>query len=294
MFFDISAGEYRARVTREGAGLASLTRAGRNLVLPHDPAEKPAGYNGRVLIPWPNRIAGGTYVFEGRRLNVPINEPERNAALHGLQCWNDWELVKQDQRSVQLRVFTGPVDGYPFELETSVRYTLDPLLGLRIEIVSRNVGSGATPYGTGTHAYLTCDGASIDDCVLTAPASQVATVDRDLTPTGLAPVDGTHFDLREGRALKSVFLDHAFTGLALEPESKTWEVSLKDTLTGMRVALICDEPWLQLFTAEPQDRRGVAVEPMTCPPNAFNTGEDLAVLAPGETHTHRLRIFESA
>lgn len=293
MFFEISAGKYKATVTAEGAGLASFTHDGRNLILPHDPGEQPSGFNGRVLVPWPNRIAGGTYVFEGRLLSVPINEPDRNAALHGLQCWNDWELVKEDGHSVQLRVLTGPTDGYPFKLETRIRYSLDALLGLHIEISSSNVGEDPAPYGTGTHAYLTCDGASIDQCVLTVPASEVAMTDQNLIPTGLAPVDDTQFDLREGRVLKGVSLDHAFTGIQLEPDSKTWQVSLKDTESGMIVALTSDEPWLQIFTAEPQDRRGVAVEPMTCPPNAFNTGQDLVVLAPGMTHTHWLRIFET-
>jgi aldose 1-epimerase len=36
---------------------------------------------------------------------------------------------------------------------------------------------------------------------------------------------------------------------------------------------------------EPADhRRGLAVEPMTCPPDAFTSGVDLVHLGPGESH----------
>ena len=48
--------------------------------------------------------------------------------------------------------------------------------------------------------------------------------------------------------------------------------------------------WLQVFTGDPlapdRRRKAVAVEPMTCPPNAFVTGDDLLVLQPGDTVTH--------
>ncbi|HWU31187.1 MAG TPA: galactose mutarotase, partial [Microbacterium sp.] len=48
-------------------------------------------------------------------------------------------------------------------------------------------------------------------------------------------------------------------------------------------------PWVQVHTADLPDpaasRRGLAVEPMTCPPDAFNSGTDLIVLEPGAAHT---------
>ena len=294
MFFDISAGDYSATVTREGAGLASLTHRRRDLVLPHDPLQSPVGFNGRVLIPWPNRIAGGTYTFQGETHHLPVTEPDRNTALHGLQCWTNWELVRQEDDSVELRTLTGPVPGYPFRLSTSVVYELGADRGLSVTIATRNIGEEPAPYGTGTHSYLTCDGAPIERCVLRVPASEVALTDDSLIPIGLKSAIGTEFDLRDGVLLDGVSLDDAFTGLQLEPDSKTWQVWLEDTKTRMKVVLECDEPWLQLFTAEPQGRRGVAVEPMTCPPNAFNSGEDLVVFLPEEDHVSSLRIFEAS
>ena len=57
---------------------------------------------------------------------------------------------------------------------------------------------------------------------------------------------------------------------------------------GRVVTLWVDEgyPYLMLFTGDPLpdvDRRALAVEPMTCPPNAFRTGESLIRLAPGQS-----------
>ncbi len=51
--------------------------------------------------------------------------------------------------------------------------------------------------------------------------------------------------------------------------------------------------YLQLFTGDPLpdvDRRSLAVEPMTCPPNAFRTGESLIRLEPGGAFTGRWGI----
>jgi aldose 1-epimerase len=48
-----------------------------------------------------------------------------------------------------------------------------------------------------------------------------------------------------------------------------------------------DYRYLQVFTGDTlrpeRQRRGLAIEPMTSPPNAFRTGTDLVVLQPGQT-----------
>jgi aldose 1-epimerase len=60
--------------------------------------------------------------------------------------------------------------------------------------------------------------------------------------------------------------------------------------TGRLVTLWADASayqWLQVFTGDSlplASRRtsGIAVEPMTCPPDAFSSGDDLLVLEPGQ------------
>ena len=284
MATEIRAGKYSATIVSEGAGLASLTYAGHDLVLPHDPAEKPIGYNGKVLIPWPNRITNGQYVWEGETLNLEVNEPETGASLHGLSCWVDWEITEQAASSVTLRTRIAPSSGYPFQLETSVVYSLDENAGLSISVRTTNLGEVPAPYGTSVHPYLTV-GAPLDECVISVPANTVLEVDADLSPTGSVDVSDTPLDLRGAVSMAGRAVDHAFTGLP----SGRWAVRLTTPATGQAVEMMASERWVQVYSAENQERRGVAVEPMTCPPNAFNSRTDLIILEPGQT-----TVFETS
>jgi aldose 1-epimerase len=75
-------------------------------------------------------------------------------------------------------------------------------------------------------------------------------------------------------------------------------VELRDPGSGRGLTLWVDEtyPYLMLFTGDPLpdvDRRSLAVEPMTCPPNAFRTGESLIRLEPGGSFTSTWGITPS-
>ncbi|MFZ1382465.1 MAG: aldose-1-epimerase [Scrofimicrobium sp.] len=284
----IKSGGYEAVVVNEGAGLAALTHDGRDLILSYDLDERPAGFNGKVLIPWPNRIKDAVYRFNGHEYTVEMTEPARNCALHGLKCWDEWDTVAVTNDSVTLKTITEPTSGYPFRLETVVTYRLSADSGIDIEVTTTNIGDSPAPYGTGTHCYLTCDGGLADECVLTLPAADVLTVDQNLIPVGRASVQSERLDFEEGSLIGQTQIDHAFTSLP----SGEWSVTLSHPGSGMTIALSSDEDWVQVFSGDNQGRRGVAVEPMTCAPNAFNSGEGLVVLAQGESNTHRLSISE--
>jgi len=287
----ITDGLYEATIVHEGAGLARLQKEGRNLVVPHALDFRPTKtFQGKVLVPWPNRIRNATYEYRGTSYKLDMNEPERNSALHGLKLWDVWEKTSSSANEVTLRATTGPISGYPFELQTTVTYHLDAEQGLLISIETSNIGDSTAPYGTGTHAYLTCDGQLANDSVLTVPADQVLTVDENLAPVSRENVKVQGLDYRQGKLIGETMIDHAFTAL---PEGQ-WKVTLASANTGMSVSLASDEPWVQIFSGDNMNRAGVAVEPMTCPPNAFNSGEDLIELEPGNTHVHQLRIQETA
>lgn len=287
----IKDGQYEAIIVTEGAGLAELTKSGRNITVPHAVDTRPTKtFQGKVLIPWPNRIRDAQYTYEGATYTLDMNEPERHCALHGLKIWDEWEIVSSAPNSVTLETTTGPTTGYPFRLHTTVSYTVDAAEGLYITVKSANIGDDAAPYGTGTHSYLTCDGELANNCVLTVPAGLVLTVDEDLAPLAKEKVDDQGLDYRQGELIGETMIDHAFTEVPKAP----WSVTLTSPNTGMTVALESDEAWVQIFSGDNMHRAGVAVEPMTCPPNAFNSGEDLIVLEPHASHTHQLRIYEAA
>lgn len=283
------AGDYKATVASVGAGLVSLTFQGQDIVLPFPGHEMPPAYAGKVLMPWPNRVAGGAYTFAGQRYELPVNEASTGSALHGLALWNAWQVERRSDSEVALTHLLHGEPGYPFQLALSARYALDAGTGLQVELQTVNCGTAAAPYGCGSHPYITVGGEDVDNCELSFRAGKVLLTDHKLQPTGLLDTAGTDFDFSEARMLASQSLDHAFTDL---PRGD-WNVTLRNPalkLSAVVEASGSDAPWLQLYSGELRGRKGLAVEPMTCPPDAFNSGQDLAVLEPGQSHSLAFRV----
>ncbi|WP_163167056.1 aldose-1-epimerase [Arthrobacter sp. Alg241-R88] len=285
----LEAGDYKATVTSVGAGLVSLSFQGHDIVLPFPGCELPPAYAGKVLMPWPNRVAGGAYTFAGQRYELPVNEASTGSALHGLALWNAWQVARRSESEVALSHLLHGEPGYPFQLALSVRYALDAGTGLQVELQAVNCGTAVAPYGCGSHPYITVGGEDVDNCELSFRAGKVLLTDHKLQPAGLLDTEGTDFEFSEARMLGSQSLDHAFTDL---PRGD-WNVTLHSpalNLSAVVEASGTDAPWLQLYSGELRGRKGLAVEPMTCPPDAFNSGQDLAALEPGESHSLAFRI----
>ncbi|MFI6483590.1 aldose 1-epimerase family protein [Nonomuraea sp. NPDC050663] len=286
--FTITAGPYRAVVTESGASLRELTWQGLPLVLPHDADEVAPAALGQLLIPWPNRIDRGRYVWDGEPYQLDVSEPARDCAIHGLARWQRWTADEHGPGLLRMGCVLLGTPGYPFVLALRADYTLDADEGLTIRVTATNRGSRAAPYGHGAHPYLTV-GRPIDECTVRLPAAEHLPVDDRMIPSGgTLPVDGTDYDLRAGRVLGAQSIDLAFTRLERDSGGRAW---VRLSGGGRTTSLWLDEahPWLEVYTADdvPADRRrmGLGAEPMTCPPNAFATGVDLVRLAPGDSFT---------
>ncbi len=286
--YEISADEYRATVTELGAGLRELTYGRQPLITSYDPDQLPPGAAGQLLAPWPNRIAHGRYVFAGSSYQLDLSEPEQANAIHGLTRWASWAPVQHEPDRVLLTHVLHGRPGYPFCLELDAQYRVGAD-GLAVTITARNAGRRPAPYGTGSHPYLAA-GRPIDACRLTIPATQWLPADDRGIPAGAArDIAGTPFDFRPGRSLGGTQIDHAFTGLDRDTDGRSW---VRVCASYGELALWAGEGygWLQVFTGdtlpEPGRRTAIAVEPMTCPPNSFVTGQDLITLNPGESVTH--------
>jgi aldose 1-epimerase len=290
--YEISSSGYRAVVTECGAGLRLLEHDGRPLVHGYDENDMSSGGEGQLLAPWPNRIRDGQYAVGDRQLQLPLSEPSRNNASHGLVRWVAWSLEEHTARSVALRYRLMAQSGYPWTLDLHVVYDVSAD-GLTVTQSATNPSTdpdpaaGPAPYAHGAHPYLAVGPGPCDGWELTLPASTRSLSDPERKlPTGREPVDGTDFDFRVARPLRQTVIDHAFTDLARD-ESGRATVELRDPATGHAVALWQDaaHPWLMVYTADDNPgahRRAVAVEPMTAQADAFRTGEDLVMLAPGE------------
>jgi aldose 1-epimerase len=291
--YRIEAGPYLATVTELGAGLRELLFRGEPVLAGHEADELPPAAAGQLLAPWPNRIDGGRYAFGGAEYQLALTEPALGNAIHGLTRWTAWTAVSHDAGSVLLRNAPHGWQGYPFGLEIEAGFRLHPDTGLSVTITARNRGSHAAPYGTGSHPYLTARTPSVDECELSLPAAHWLPVDDRGIPSGPpASVEGTPYDFRQPRTIGTTSLDHALTGLDRDDRGRAWAHLSAGNGSGAQVGLWAGEGyrWLQVFTGDPlgpdRRRKALAVEPMTCPPNAFVTGDDLLVLQPGETVTH--------
>jgi aldose 1-epimerase len=288
----LRSGGYEAHVVEVGAGLRALTRDGLDVVHGYGPSEMCSAGRGQLLAPWPNRIEDGAYEFVGASLQLPLSEAPARNAIHGLVRWAPWRLDGATEATAHWSYRLYPQPGYPFALDLAAAYELSGD-GLALVFTATNAGPSPAPYGLGAHPYLTV-GRLVDDCVLELPAAVFCDVDDRGLPGEPKPVDRTPYDFRSPRAIGPTRLDHPF-GEVSHGEGGWGSASLTDPDSGRtaRVSFDAAFGWLQAFTADthgPMSRRYLAVEPMTCPPNAFRSGVDLVVLQPGETHAASLRI----
>jgi len=251
--------------------------------------ERPGG-RGQLLLPWPNRLDDGRYTFDGITCRAPIDEPSRGNAIHGLLRWMPWTLLDRADEGVTLGCTLHPQPAYAWTLEIEVRYELVPT-GLRVTMAAENRSASPAPFGAGAHPYVTVETDTIDDASLLIPADRrLVTDDRGL-PTEGVDVSGTPFDFTRERVIEDLTLDTCFTSLARDGDGLA-RVTLATPPGDRRVRVWMDDafPWVMVYsgdTVEPASRRrrGIAIEPMTCPPNALRTGIDVVTLAPGERWT---------
>jgi aldose 1-epimerase len=285
---EIRAGNQRVIVAEVGAGLRVYTVGEREVLDAYGEDEMASAGRGQVLIPWPNRLQGGAYEFADRWHHLPLDEEGAENAIHGLVRWVAWSVAVREPDRVVMEHTLHPQPGYPFSLALSIEYELSDD-GLRVTSSATNIGREACPYGSGAHPYLTVGTETVDPVVLRAPGRTVLHTDARGIPDGDAPVDGSDYDFLQPRPIGATKLDNAFTDLERDDDGLA-RVELRHPDGEPTVSLWLDGSYryLELFTGDSQpsvDRRSLAVEPMTCPPNAFRTGEAVLVLEPGETTT---------
>ncbi|MEJ7706103.1 MAG: aldose 1-epimerase family protein [Nocardioidaceae bacterium] len=285
----LQAGGYAATVTQVGATLRELTYQRSELIRGFAPSEMMPLYRGAVLAPWPNRISDGRYNFGGERHQLALNEPERASALHGLVAFAEWRMVDRSHSRLTMANRLWPQPGYPFHLDLEMSYALSAE-GLTWRLTATNGGTQAAPYGCSIHPYFVAGGGRVDDWKLELPAREYLDVDEMLLrPREVQSVEGSTFDFRTPRTIGAIQIDNAYTGLSFDDSG--YAVARLRHHDGHGVELQWDRscPWVQVHTAdrpEPEvDRVALAMEPMTCPPDAFRTGTDLITLAPGDSRT---------
>ncbi|HEX3005640.1 MAG TPA: aldose 1-epimerase family protein [Angustibacter sp.] len=283
---EIVHGDLRAVVVEVGGGLRGFWDGDREVLQSYPLDAMCDGAHGQPLVPWPNRLADGRYGFDGSTYQCALTEPDKHNAIHGFGLWRSWHAVQREASAVTMELRIKPMQGYPFDLAVRVDYRLGDG-GLQVTTTAQNLGQAACPVGIGQHPYLSPGAdAGVDECELRVDgATRVLTDDERQLPTGTEPVEGTAYDFRAPRRLGDLEVDYAFEDLARDGDGRAWaQLTGPD---GRTAGLWVDDAYslLEIFTGDtlsPQRRRtGVGVEPMTCPPNAFATGDRVIALEPG-------------
>lgn len=283
----ITYGEQSATIVETGAALRSYQVGGVDVVAGFGADEPASSGRGQLLLPWPNRIRDGRYTFEGVEQQLPLSEPALGNASHGLVRWVSWRLLERSDAVVRLGYRLQAQPGWPGTLDLAIRYELTAE-GLRVSIDATNVGSSRVPFGCGVHPYVAVGDTPRSDITLRIPASVQLLVDAERKlPLEIAPVEVDDHDFRDERALGDTALDTAFGELQCDADGR-WRVEVGGIAGRAPVSVWGDASfgWVQIFTDKAADTgvsgtRGVAVEPLTCPADAFNSGTDLLVLEPG-------------
>jgi aldose 1-epimerase len=295
---EIRSGGYRAVVTECGAGLRVLEYDGRPLVHGYDEASIASAGRGQLLLPWPNRLEDGSYSFGGRDHQLPLSEPSRHNASHGLTRWASWTVEETTGHSVSLvyRLMSQP--GYPWTVDLHVLYDLSAD-GLTATITASNMSTEPAPYAQGAHPYLTVGTGPVDGWELRLPAATRLLTNDRMLPVADEPVEGTPYDFRVRRPIRDLALDDAFTDVSRDAEGRD-QVELFDPASGAGVGLWMDAAhgWVQVYSGDDLPvaaRASLAVEPMTAPANAFRSGRGLVVLGSAgsedDTHSSSWGIF---
>lgn len=287
--FELAHGDRRAVVVEVGGGLRSFAVGAWDVLDGYGAGERIADGRGQILIPWPNRLRDGRYEWGGETWQLPLTEPPKGNAIHGLTRWSAWRAIVREAARVVLAHRLHPQAGWPFTLDLELEHVLGDD-GLTVRTRATNAGAEPCPFGAGAHPYLTVGTERIDEAVLHAPGGVRLLADERQIPTGeREAVDGTPYDFRAPRAVGDVQLDDAFTQLARDGDGRA-RVHLSTPDGARRATLWVDGSYehLMLFTGDSlpdrgRRRRSLGVEPMTCAPNALQSGEGLIVLQPGET-----------
>lgn len=286
--YEVTSGNQCVVVTEVGGGLRSYHHGSRAVLDGYSASEMCSGGRGQLLLPWPNRIRDGQYAFAAADFQLALTEPKLGNAIHGLVRWSTWQPADQSPGRLTMKHRLYPSPGYPFTLECEIHYHLESG-GLAVRTVIRNIGGEPCPVGIGWHPYLRLDTPTIDPLLLTVPARTLLTLDQQQIPAGRVDVTDSPWDFRVGRAIGEAVLDAPYTDLVREGDGRA-RVRLENPADGTAISLWMDDAFTHAMifsgdTVHPESRRrqGLAIEPMTCPPNAFASGEGLRTLASGET-----------
>ncbi|MFI5034761.1 MAG: aldose epimerase [Acidimicrobiales bacterium] len=294
----IAHGDQRAVVTEVGATLRTYVKDGVGVIEGFAGEEVPSGARGQLLYPWPNRMGDGKWSFSERTARPTVDDVEHTTAIHGTVRWRPFRIEAVNQNRCVLSLLLHPTPEFPFLSEVAVAYHLGSL-GLTVTTTVTNRDDVPIPFGLGFHPYLAVTTPTIEGTELTVPAKNYVAVDDRRLPTGeILPVASHALDFSLAKSVSGHELDVTYTELTRDDLGLA-TVTVRDSAGGaVELSMDRNFPYVQIYTGDHLERgrrrTSVAVEPMTCPPDALRSGKDIVVLEPGQHWAGSWRLRRSA
>lgn len=245
-----------------------------------------------ILFPWPNRMAGSHFTWQGQQYSAPVTEPATGASLHGFACRSPWRVVDSSHDTlvgewVLSQDSPETAANWPADAGIRVTYRVEPT---RLNVTAHVFSADGRdlPFGLGFHPYFRVPG-PFGQWLLQCDATQTWPL-RDMVPAGHPVPVPPELDFRKARRVGEHHLDDVLTGL---PEAEGMQ--RRAALLSMASALtITSDPSFREFVLfTPSSRDAVAIEPYTCTTNAMNLPADEGgwrVLPSGETATFAWQV----
>jgi aldose 1-epimerase len=277
-----------AIISTAGAALKRLTVGGTDLITITTGHELNPYADGLVMAPWANRIDGGKWRLDDQELQLEINDPSMNNAIHGLVSQVVFEIADQTISSVTLTTKLQSSAGYPFDLEISVIYQLTSD-GIDVKHEAKNLSDSAAPYVVGAHPYLQISGTPTDELEIKSSVRTVDIVNDRKIPIGKQDISGSEFDITDWRELSTCNFDHGFSNLVRDSNGRGHHLLRSPSGDVLDIWQSAEMKYAFIFTpdfytnnADATPRTAIAIEPQTGPANAFNSKEDLIWIEPNQ------------
>lgn len=251
-------------------------------------------FKGSNLIPFPNRIADGKYSFQDRNLQLPLNFPQEKNAIHGLLFNTEFKVIDKEDGEIGCKLIieytAEETEGYPYKYHQKISYSLLENHKFECKIKITNLMDHSIPVGHGWHPYFRLGESLVDNLLLKFPAEEVLDVNSRNIPTGKSK---SYKEFNEFKPIQKTVLDNCFS-LPTKDEQALISIMDHDGKMGYTIWQETGKykyNFLQVYT--PAHRKSIAIEPMTCAPDAFNNKNGLIILAPLESFSARWGVFKN-
>jgi aldose 1-epimerase len=234
--------------------------------------ERPSRGGIPLLFPFPGRIPGTTFTWNGKQYALEPGDAFGNA-IHGFVMWRPWRIIEQSENRVAGQFHAWRDDPslkarWPSDFRLTATYSITANR-FHSEYLIENPDNVPLPCGFGTHPYfrVPLGGAKAEDLLVKLPVSERWEL-KDMLPTGRKLAVDNAKELQNGKRFGDLTFDDVFAGLKFDGD---WcSAAIRDPQAGTSINERFDATFRECVVFTPPHRQAICIEPYTCVPGAFD------------------------